>query len=338
MDKQLMRQGLSRRAALTGMAGLATPAFIRNARAQGLTKIAYQTGWLAGPDKGGLYQAMAAGIYKEHGLDVELRSGGPQLNVSQIFLSGAVDFADTDSFRVLSFVRQNLPAVAVAAYGQRSLTALLSHPGVGHDSLEKLKGKPIMVGTIGRQTYWHWLKAKFGFADEQVRPWTNSLAPFLVDKSVSIEGFVNAEPLYLRSAGVDPVVHVLADYGYNNYSSVLLAHPKMVADKPELVQRFVDATIKGWVGYLKDPALGNEAIKRANPNMTDDKLAFGAAAHKQYGIFDSGDATTLGLGAMTDARWTSFYDAMSAAGALPAGLDVKKGYTLQFVNKRVGMA
>ena len=148
MDKQLMRQGLSRRAALTGMAGLATlaaPAFIRNARAQGLTKIAYQTGWLAGPDKGGLYQAMAAGIYKEHGLDVELRSGGPQLNVSQIFLSGAVDFADTDSFRVLSFVRQNLPAVAVAAYGQRSLTALLSHPGVGHDSLEKLKGKPIMV-------------------------------------------------------------------------------------------------------------------------------------------------------------------------------------------------
>lgn len=341
MDKQPLQRGLTRRTALAGMAGaaaLAAPPFISSAAAQGLTKIAYQTGWLPGTDKGGLYQAQAAGIYKSYGFEVDIRAGGPQLNVNQIFMSGSVDFADTDSFRVLSFVSRNLPAVAVAAFGQKSMTALMSHPGVGNDSLESLKGKPILISTIARQTYWNWLKGKYGYADEQARPWTNNLAPFLVDKNVSVEGFINAEPLYMRKAGVEPVVHVLADHGYENYSIAMLAHPKMVAEKPEVVQRFVEATTKGWASYLNDPKPGNALMQQLNPNMTDEVLAFGIAALKRYGILDSGDAKKLGLGTMSDARWKSFYDTMVAAGALQPGLDVKKGYTLQFVNKRVGMS
>lgn len=240
------------------LGAMVAPAFVRHAGAQGLTKVVYQTGWLPQPDKGGLYQALATGLYKEAGLDVELRRGGPQLNVSQIFLSGQVDFADSDSLRVLNFVKEGLPGVAVAAFGQKPLTVLLSHPKSGHDTLASLKGQPLLVSTVGRQTYFPWLKAKFGFSDQQARPYTYSLAPFLVDPAMSMEGFITSEPYELRRAGVEPVQHVLADHGYESYSNVMLAQPGLVAKQPELVQRFVNATAKGGpatCGATHDPAM-----------------------------------------------------------------------------------
>jgi NitT/TauT family transport system substrate-binding protein len=326
----------TRRQFVAGAAACAFPAFIRKAGAQGLTKLVYQTGWLPQPDKGGLYQAAETGIYKSYGLDVELRPGGPQLNVNQIFLAGQADFVDSDSFRVMNFVNKGFPAVAVAAFGQKSFSALLSHKGAGNDTLADLKGKPILVSTIGQQTYWLWLKAKYGFTDDQIRPHTFSLAPFLVDKTVSTEGFITSEPYASRKAGVDPIVHVLADNGYANYSNVVVTSPKMVSDRADVVQRFVDATSKGWKSYLYgDPKPANDAIKRGNAEMTDDQIAFAIGAMKQSGTALSDDVKRGGIGAMSDAQWKRVYDAMSTAGAESAGIDIRKGYTLQFVNKRV---
>jgi NitT/TauT family transport system substrate-binding protein len=332
----MSKNAISRRTALASLATLAAPAFIRHARAQGLTKVVYQTGWLPQPDKGGLYQALATGLYKEQGLDVEIRKGGPQLNVAQIFLAGKVDFADSDSFRVLNFVKEGLPGIAVAAFGQKPLTVLLSHPGSGHDTLASLKGQPLLVSTVGRQTYLQWLKAKHGFTDAQARPYTYSMAPFLADKGMSMEGFITSEPYELKRAGVDPVVHVLSEQGYQNYSNVMLAQPGLVKDQPELVQRFVDATAKGWDSYLNgDARLGNALIKQGNPDATDEKIAYAMAAMKKHGIFDSDDVKKGGLGAMSDAQWQRIYDGLVASSAMPAGLDIRKGYTLRFVNKRV---
>lgn len=331
---------VSRRTALGALGGLATlaaPPFIKPASAQALTKVVYQTGWLPQPDKGGLYQALAMGFYKEAGLDVEIRKGGPQLNVAQIFLAGKVDFADSDSLRVLNFVKEGLPGIAVAAFGQKPLNVLLSHPGVGHDKLEALKGQPLLVSTIGRQTYFQWLKAKYGFSDAQAKPYTFSMAPFLADKAVSMEGFVTSEPYEARRAGIEPVVHLLSEHGYQNYSNVMLAQPRLVNEQPELVQRFVDATIKGWHSYLHgDPRPGNELIRQGNPDLTDEKIQYALAAMKRHAIFESDDVKKGGLGAMSDAQWQRIHQTLVAAQALPADLDIKKGYTLRFVNKRVG--
>ncbi|WHZ12374.1 MAG: ABC transporter, substrate-binding protein [Burkholderiaceae bacterium] len=315
---------------------LAAVPFVRNARAQGLQKVVYQAGWLPQPDKGGLYQALATGIYKAHGLDVDLRPGGAQMNVNALFLAGRADFADSDSLRVLNFVRQGLPGVAVAAYGQKHPVALASHPNMGLDTLAELKGKPVMVSAIGRQTYWPWLKSKFGYTDDQIRPDTGSLAPFLNNKAMSMECFVTSEPYDMKRAGVDASIKLLADSGYASYYGITLAHPKMIAEQPDVVQRFVDASIKGWASYLGgDPSPGNALIKKGNPDMTDQKIAYCISAMKRYGIVQSGDTAKLGLGAMTDAHWRDFYDAMATAEVLPRGLDIQKGYTLQFVNKHV---
>jgi len=326
---------LTRRHALATLAGgtalLAAPPFVR---AQGsLTKLSFQTGWLAQAEHGGLYQAQATGIYREHGIDLEIRQGGPQMNVVSLFVAGKSDFTEIDSFRMISMAQEKLPGVAVAAFFQKDPRVLMSHAGVGNDTLESLKGKPILVATAGRQTYWQWLKSKYGFADEQIRPYTFNIAPFLADKKVSMQGYITSEPFAARQAGVDPVIHLLADSGFDNYAGVALASPKMVQEKPELVQRFVTATAKGWQSYLHgDPAPANKAIRAHNPDMGEDKLAYAIDALRKWGIVEGGDAKTLGIGAMTDARWQRFYDMMVAAGAQQGGVDLKSGYTLQFVN------
>jgi NitT/TauT family transport system substrate-binding protein len=332
---------ISRRAALGLAGGLAATAAIgrsRRVRADSLDKISLLNGWIAEAEQGGFYQALATGIYKDHGLDADIRNGGPQLDANAQLLSGRVDTICSDSFTAINYVAKELPFLCAAAMMQKDPRAILSHPGVGNDKLPDLKGKPILVATFGRNTFWPWLAAKYGFSEDQIRPYTFNMAPFLADKQVSMQAFVSSEPLDAQKAGVDPVIHLLADYGFANYQTTINTSAKLVQDRPEVLQRFIDASIKGWYSYLYgDPAPANALIKKINPDTTDEKIAFSIATMKKFGIVDSGDSKTLGIGAMTDARWASFYKDMSEAGALPKGVDVKKAYTLQFVDKKVGM-
>lgn len=322
-------------ATMAGTSALAFPAFVRRASAQGLTKVSYQTGWLAQPEHGGYYQALATGLYRAAGLDVDIRKGGPQLNTTSLFLANSVDFCEFDGFRQLNFVAESLPGVAVAAFFQKDPRILLSHPGVGNDTLAQLKGKPVLVATAGRQTYWQWLKTRYGYTDDQIRPYTFNIAPFLADKQLSMQGYIASEPYAARQAGIEPVIHLLADSGFDNYASVVLASPKMIREQPSVVQRFVDATAKGWDSYLHgDPAPANALIQKQNPEMSNDKIAYAIDALKRYGIVETAETKSFGIGAMTDARWKHFQDDMVAAGAQPAGLDVKRGYTLQFANRK----
>ena len=307
-------------------------------RAQTLDKFSYQTNWRAQAEHGGFYQAVATGIYRKYGIDAEIRMGGPQQDPNTLLLGGRVDAIMSNSFAGFNYAAENLPFVVVAAVMQKDPQVLISHPGMGNDTLPALKGKPILIGAGGRTSYWPWLKSKVGFTDEQARPYTFNMAPFLADKTLSQQGFLSSEPFAIEQAGVKPVVHLMANYGFDNYQTTINTSWKLVNEKPDLMQRFVSASIEGWVSYLTgDPAAANALIKRDNPDMDDAKIAYAIKAMKENGIVQSGDAATLGVGAMTDARWKSFYDAMVASGAVKGGLDLSRAYTLRFVNKRVGM-
>jgi NitT/TauT family transport system substrate-binding protein len=301
--------------------------------------VSFGTDWKAEAEHGGYYQAIATGIYRQHGLEVSLRQGGPQVNHAQLLAAGALDFnLAPNSFVPLNFVSQNIPMVAIAAIFQKDPSVLIAHPGQGNDSLAALKGKPIMIGSDTRIGSWVFLKSKFGYTDDQIRPYTFSVAPFLVDPKAVQQGYLSSEPFTIESQGVKPVVLLLADAGYSSYGSLLQTSDKLVREQPSLVQRFVDASIEGWYSYLYgDPAPANALIKRDNPEMTDALLAYGIAKIKEYGIVDSGDAKTDGIGAMKEARWRDFFDTMSNAGVYPKDLDFRKAFTLQFVNKKLGM-
>jgi NitT/TauT family transport system substrate-binding protein len=310
------------------------------ARTGAAETVNFGTDWKAEAEHGGYYQAIATGIYKKHGLEVNLRPGGPQVNHAQLLAAGVLDFnIASNSFVPLNYVHENIPMVAVAAIFQKDPSVLIAHPGQGDDSLAALKGKPIMIGSDTRVTSWQFLKQKFGYTDDQIRPYSFSVAPFLADPKAIQQGYLTSEPFTIEKEGVKPVVLLLADTGYSSYGGLIETSAKLAQEKPELVQRFVDASIEGWYSYLYgDPSPGNSLIKKDNPEMTDALLAYGIDKMKQYGVVDSGDAKTNGIGAMTDARWKDFFDMMVKAGVYPADTDLKRAYTLQFVNKKVGIA
>jgi NitT/TauT family transport system substrate-binding protein len=308
--------------------------------ASALDKVTFGTEWKAEAEHGGFYQAIATGIYEKHGIEVALRPGGPQVNHAQLLAAGRLDFnISSNSFIPLNFIKEGIPMVAVAAIFQKDPQALLAHPGQGNDSLAALKGKPIMIGGDTRTGSWLFLKASFGYTDDQIRPYTFNIAPFLADKKAVQQGYVTSEVFSMEQEGVKPVVMLLGDNGYTGYAAMIQTSAKLVAEKPDLVQRFVDASIEGWYSYLNgDPAPANALIKKDNPEQTDALLAFGHDKLKEYGIVDSGDAKTSGIGAMSEARWGQFFKQMSGEGVYPADMDWHKAFTLQFVNKKVGMA
>lgn len=334
---------IDRRKALGLMGGAAAVSLVSvpgaRVSAQTLDKVSYLTNWRAQGEHGGFYLAVATGLYKQHGIECDLRMGGPQQNPSQLLLGGRVDMIMSNAFEGINYVKGNLPFLVIASIFQKDPQVIISHPNVGHDKLENLKGKPILIGAASHNSYWPFLKAKFGFTDEQTRPYTFNMAPFLADKNLSQQGFLSSEPYVIKQAGVDPVVHLLADAGYENYQTTINISRKMVDEKKDVVQRFITATLTGWAEYMKGGEgwkAANALIRKDNPDMTDDKLVYTLKALTDAGIVMSGDAKKLGIGAMTDERWQRFYDTMTAAGTFPKGLDVKKAYSLEFINKGIG--
>jgi NitT/TauT family transport system substrate-binding protein len=303
-------------------------------------KVTFGLDWKAEAEYGGYYQAVATGIFVKHGLDVTIQQGGPQVNHTQLLLAGRLDFnISSNSFLALNFVKENIPFRAVAGMFQKDPVVLIAHPGQGNDSFPALKGKPIMISADSRVGWWTFLKAKFGYTDSQIRPYTFNLAPFLADKSAVQQGYLGSEPFSIKEqAHFEPVVLLMADAGFKGYASMIATSDKKIEQQPDLVKRFIDASIEGWYSYLYgDPAAGNALIKQANPEMNDALIAYGIDAMKTKGILDSGDALTLGIGAMTPERWADFYQTVSEQGVYPKGLDVTKAYTLQFVNHKAGM-
>jgi NitT/TauT family transport system substrate-binding protein len=308
-------------------------------RLHALDKAVLYIGWRAEPECGGFFQALNAGIYKKYGLDTEIRLGSPQAN-SEIFLSmNKVDFIEGSSGDAINFLKQNIPVEAVAAMFQKSPRVLIAHPGQGNDTLEQMKGKPIWIGAQALTTIWPFLKSRFGFTDDQIHPYTFNEAPFLANPQAVQEGYLTEEPYVLGKIGVpNPVVIMLSDHGYQEYAMALITTREKVQKRADFVQRFVNASIEGWYGYLYgDPKPGNDFIKTNNPEMSDDQIAYSIRKMRETGLVDSDDSKQMGIGAMSDARWQSFYKMLVESGAVPAGLDVTKAYALQFVNHKVGL-
>ncbi len=306
--------------------GLALPAAAQD-------RVAFGLDWQAEAEYGGFYQAVATGIYARHGLDVTIREGGPQVNQAQLLLAGRLDMMiASNGFLALNFAQEKLPMITVAAIFQKDPAVLIAHPGQGNDSFAALKGKPIMIAPASRDGWWGFLRAHFGYTDAQIRPYTFNLAPFLADPHAIQQGYLGSEPYSIKQAAhFDPVVLLLADAGFDGYGSLITARTALVDSKPDVVQRFVDASVEGWHSYLDgDPTPANTLIKQANPEMTDALLAYGRAAMKQHGIVEQG---TTPIGTMTDARWQSFFHQVQAQTGYPADMDLRRAYTLRFLGK-----
>lgn len=304
-----------------------------------LTVVRFATDWKAQAEHGGFYQAVATGEYAKRGLDVQIIQGGPSVNVPQLLAAGQVDMGlGSNAFVSMNLAQQKAPIRAVMAVFQKDPQVLIAHPDAGVASIGDLKGRPILLSDASVTAFWVWLKAKYGFTDAQVRKYTFNAAPFLADKRAVQQGYVTSEPYTLeKEAGLKAKVFLLADSGYPGYAAMVLAPQSLIDQKPEVVKAFVEGTAAGWASYLHgDPSAADALILKDNPEMKPDVLAQAREKMRTYGIVESGDAAAGGIGAMTDARWTEFFE--TAAKAVYPDVDVRSAYTLQFVTPAAAAA
>ena len=274
--------------------------------AQAQEKLTYMTNWYAQAEHGGFYQAVATGIYKKYGLDVTIKMGGPQINILQLMAAGQADCIMGSSDLQMMVARSGgLPVVTLAATFQKDPQVLIAHEDV--KSLEDMKGKTILIAPSARQGYWLWLKAKYGLQDSQTRPYTFNIQPFVADNNTVQQGYLTSEPFAVQKAGVKANTFLFADHGWTSYATTISCMEDTVKTRGKAVGSFVRATMEGWKSYLADPAPGNALIKKDNPTMSDEQLAYSVAKLKEMGIVTGGDAARFGIGSMNEQRIATNY-------------------------------
>ncbi len=317
---------------LCALVAACSPADKAAAPSTGRTALKLATDWRAEAELGGYYQALATGEYAKRGLDVTLIQGGPAVNVPQLLATGAVDVGvGSNSFIVLNLAKEKAPVKAVAAFMQKDPQVLIAHPDQGVASIADMKGRPILLSDASITAFWVWLKAKYGFTDDQVRKYNYSAAPFLADKRVIQQGYVTSEPYLIEKEGkIKPALFLLADNGYPSYASVALVPDSVIAKNPAAVQAFVEATAAGWKSYLYgDPKPADAAILKDNPEMTQDVLDQAREKMRSFGVVGKDGE----IGQMSDARWAEFFKIAADQGVYPKDMDYKSAYTLQFLPK-----
>jgi len=308
-----------------------SPAF-----AQDLTPVTFGTNWVAQAEHGGFYQSVADGTYADCGLDVTIVPGGPQVNNQALMLAGRIDFYMGGHLDAYFAVEEGLPIVNVMSSFQKDPQVIMSHPGKV-DSFADLKDLRMIVQDAA--TYYEWMKAAYGFGDDNRQPYTFNSAPFIANENSAQQGYLSSEPYaILKETGIEVDVWLIADAGYDAYSTTIQTKQEVLDEKPEVVKCFVEGSILGWYNYIYgDNDAADALILADNPDMTQDKIDFAITAMIENGIVDSGDTLELGIGAMTDERSESFYNDMVEAGVLPAGLDFTKAYDLTYINQGLGL-
>jgi len=276
------------------------------AGAQAQEKFTYMTNWYAQAEHGGFYQAVATGIYRKYGLDVTIRMGGPQVNIMQLMAAGQADCIMGSSDLQMMIQRSSgIPVVTLAAIFQKDPQVLIAHEGV--NGFEEMKDKTILIAPSAQRGYWLWLKQKYGFQDAQTRPYTFNIQPFVADRNTVQQGYLTSEPFAIQKAGVKARAFLFADQGWASYATTISCMEDTVKNREKAVAAFVKGTMEGWKSYLANPAPGNELIKKDNPNMSDEQLAYSVAKLKEMGIVTGVDAPKLGIGMMNEQRIATNY-------------------------------
>ena len=315
-------RGLTGFAATAASIGIATPA-------RAATKVRFLTSWFAEAEHGGFYQAKATGIYDKAGLDVSLLMGGPQVNGAQLMLGGESDLMMGYDIQTLSAVQNNTPLITVAAGFQFELQCMVAHPTI--NAIADLKGHTILAATSSHTTWWPWLKEKFGFTDDMLAPYNFTYTRFQNDPSVAQQGFVTYDQYQLDKQQIAAKIFPFSDEGYPTYGCTIVTTQSFLQKSHDVVARFVRASLEGWKSYIANPAPGNALIKAANAQMDDGQLAFSVNKLRTIKAISSGDAATMGVGTMTDARWKKTRDFLVRAQLLKDTTDWKAAYTTDIV-------
>jgi NitT/TauT family transport system substrate-binding protein len=325
----MSRSGLSRREMVVGGAAFASGALIGRRSARAATKVRVLTNWFAEAEHGGFYQAAASGLYEKAGLDVEIRQGNAQLNGMQLLLGGEADIIMSYDITILNSAEKGAPIKAFFTSFQFDLIGLMTRPDVG--SLADLKGRKIYFGANGYSSYWPWLKQRYGFTDDMAGPKGPNLATFFSDATSAVAGYLTAEPYLAQQRNMPVKFFLFADQGYPPYANTMATTTTYLKDNSDVVAHFTRASIEGWKDYLRDPSVGNALIKKLNPQMPDEHIAYSLQKMRDVKAGEGGDAATMGIGIMTEERWRKTRDFLVESKLLKPETDWKQVFTTDYI-------
>ena len=296
-----------------------------------MTKVVLQTDWYPQPEHGGFYTALVNGSYEEEGLDVTIQPGSQYSIPDQLVASGAAQFGMGSSDRTLESVGDGQPLVAVAATMQSDPQGIMVRKESPIHSFADLEGHTVAVKP--GSTWFQYLVKRYRLGNVHEIPATMSVANFVADRQYIQQAFVTSEPFFAQKAGIETRVLLTRDAGYKPYR-VMFTSRDFLRGHPDVVAKFVRASVRGWRGYLRDPRPAHAAIAKLNPALNADWMQFSWHALDDGHFVIGDDPQVTQLGQMTSERWTTMYQQLLDLGVIKKPFDAATAFTLEFVQPR----
>jgi NitT/TauT family transport system substrate-binding protein len=312
-----------------------TSAFAAGCRKQpptepGVTRVVLQADWYPQPEHGGFFTALVKGYYKEQGLDLTIQPLGPYLSVEKQVSSGAAQFGMGSSDRILEAIADGQPLVAVAATMQNDPQGVMVRKDSPIHSFADLNGHTVAIKT--GSTWWEYIEKRYQLNSVHEVPAMMNVANFVADPQYVQQAFATSEPYFARKAGVETRMLLTSDAGYKPYR-VMFTTRDFLQQHPEIVGKFVRASLRGWRDYLNDPAPAHALISKLNPALTPDWMQFSWQALRDGHFVTGKNPSGSELGRMDAGRWQAMYEQLLELKVIEKPFDPSTAYTLQFVGK-----
>lgn len=295
-----------------------------------LVKVRFQTDWFPQPEHGGYYQALAKGYYSAEGLDVEILPGGPNAQVMSSVAVGRADLGMTNGDDVIVAVARGVPIKMVAAEMQRDAQGILFHRAHPVRDLRDLKGRTIMAGS--GSTWLEVVRKKLGVEFNQV-PLVGDLARFMNNPEFVQQCFVTSEPYFARQRGADVGALLIASDTYEPYR-VMFTSTEYLARHPDVVGKFVRASVRGWVDYLTgDPAPANRLLAAKRTDLPPEFMAYSIKAMNDFKLVAGDPAKGEFTGQLTAARLEKQINLLQEVGVLDKAVAVGDVASFDFIPK-----
>ena len=282
------------------------------------------------------------GYFDEAGINLDIRSGNGSSSAHRLVANGDSDFAYGSCAAMVNLAAQGAPLVSVGVIDAMGTEAIIVRPDAGIKSIKDLKGKKLLTtANAGVNTFFPLVLKNAGLSEGDVNL-TNVPEGALVSSylegaggAVGILGGLDDKPAEIKAnGGADPMTFPYSDYGVNQVGYCIATHADTVKKHPELVKRFLAATVKSYKAAEGDPdAAVNAMADIVGGSMASDegKAQSRAVLDVTLGVLYSGSNKKKVLGLNVDSDWADMLALMKTYNDLETDKSAADFYNNDFL-------